>query len=136
MITASCNCGLVRFRLSAQPDRVIQCHCSICRRATGTGGVSVVLVSSSKFEWLTGEEYIQSWRKPDADWESTFCRNCGSPLPGKNDTEHMYVPAGLLVDGIDDLKVSDHIWVGSKAGWDEIGDPGRQHPGAYGTVED
>ena len=29
------------------------------------------------------------------------------------------------------LRVRDHIWVGSKAEWDEIGDDGRQHPQAY-----
>ena len=40
----------------------------------------------------------------------------------------MFVPAGLIIDGDENLKVAHHIWVGSKAIWDEIGDCGRRHP--------
>jgi hypothetical protein len=39
----------------------------------------------------------------------------------------MYVPAGAITQGGDALKVIHHIWVGSKAPWDEIGDAGQQH---------
>jgi hypothetical protein len=52
-------------------------------------------------------------------------------LPGANDESRMFVPAGLISDGADDLRVIHHIWVDSKAGWDEIGDRGKQHPEAF-----
>jgi hypothetical protein len=39
----------------------------------------------------------------------------------------MFVPAGLLADAGSALRVIHHIWVGSKADWDEIGDAGKQH---------
>jgi hypothetical protein len=39
----------------------------------------------------------------------------------------MFVPAGLLLGEADSLRVIHHVWVGSKAGWDVIGDDGRQH---------
>ncbi len=31
------------------------------------------------------------------------------------------------------LRVTHHIWVGSKADWDEIGDDGVQHPESIHT---
>ncbi len=43
----------------------------------------------------------------------------------------MFVPAGLISEGGEALRVAHHIWVDSKAGWDEIGDSGKQHPGAF-----
>jgi len=39
----------------------------------------------------------------------------------------MFVPAGAIRDGGEDLAVTHHIWVGSKATWDQIGDSGRRH---------
>ena len=44
----------------------------------------------------------------------------------------MYVPAGLITVGDEGLKVAHHIWVDSKATWDEIGDNGEQHKQAFG----
>lgn len=43
----------------------------------------------------------------------------------------MFIPAGLLPGQGLGLRVRDHIWVGSCAEWDEIGDAGRQHVEAY-----
>ncbi len=125
-----CNCGAVRFRLSVEPYGVYVCHCSICRRHTGTNGNAVVVVENQNFQWLAGEEQVRTWRKPGHDWQIWFCAVCGSQLPGTNDAERMFVPAGLLADPTHRLKVLHHIWVDSKAGWDEIGDSGQQHPGA------
>jgi hypothetical protein len=56
---------------------------------------------------------------------------CGSPLPGANDAARTFVPAGLILEGGERLKVAHHIWVGSKAAWDEIGDAGKQHHEAF-----
>jgi hypothetical protein len=43
----------------------------------------------------------------------------------------MFVPAGVLTDGAAGLKVAHHVWVASKAHWDEIGDSGSQHPEGF-----
>jgi hypothetical protein len=128
MATGECNCGAVRYRIDSDLTDVIQCHCSICRRATGSSGIAVVLAPIDSFSWVAGQDHIATWRKPDADWQIWFCRICGSPVPGKNDATRMFVPASSLTEGGESLKVSDHIWVGSKARWDEIGDAGTQHP--------
>lgn len=67
------------------------------------------------------------WKKPDADWESWFCKTCGSSLPGPNDASRMFIPAGLISEGGENLQVAHHIFVESRAVWDEIGDAGKQH---------
>jgi len=93
--------------------------------------MAVVLVNNDQFRWTRGEDQITSWKKPGADWEKWFCRICGSPLPGINDRSRMFIPAGLISDGGDSLRVAHHIWVDSKAVWDEIGDSGKRHRKAF-----
>ena len=131
MATGECNCGAVAFEVNAELSGVYVCHCSICRRATGSNGIAVVIVDNDAFRWLRGEAQIATWKKPGADWQTWFCRVCGSPLPGVNDESRMFVPAGLISSGGDALRVIHHIWVDSKACWDEIGDSGRHHPRAF-----
>jgi hypothetical protein len=127
MADGECNCGAISFEITADLSDVIVCHCSICRRATGSNGIAVVIVDNNEFEWKTGEELITTWKKPDADWQMWFCRRCGSPVPGVNDESRMFVPAGAIRDGGENLSVTHHIWVGSKAIWDQIGDSGLRH---------
>ena len=122
-----CNCGAVAFEINAPISDVFVCHCSICRRYTGSNGIAVVVVSNGAFRWLRGEDQVAAWKKPDAEWEAWFCRVCGSALPGRNDASRMFIPAGLILEGGETLKVTHHLWVGSKAVWDEIGDGGLQH---------
>ena len=127
MITGECNCGEVSFTLSCSPQDVIICHCSICRRFTGNNGIAVVVVDKTQFNWTKGLSNITVWTKPGHDWQSNFCKTCGSSVPGENDDSRMFVPAGALTTNIEDLKVTHHIWTGSKASWDEIADGGKQH---------
>ena len=131
MLTGQCNCGAVTYAALGDPFGIFVCHCSICRRATGANGIAVVLVPKDQFRWLCGEDQISSWSKPDGDWHTWFCKVCGSPVPGHNDAERMFIPAGTLMGGGEALRVEHHIWVGSRAAWDEIGDGGRQHVEAF-----
>jgi len=133
MATGSCNCGAVSFEISCPITDVYVCHCSICRKATGGNGMTVVLVENSAFRWRSGEEHISTWEKPNAHWQTWFCSKCGSPVPGSNDESHMFVPAGLITDGEELLRVAHHLWVGSKAPWDVIGDSAQQHEQAFGN---
>lgn len=135
MAIGTCNCGAIGFEISGELSDVYVCHCSICRRSSGSNGIAVVVISNDRFQWTHGEELIASWQKPDADWQTWFCRICGSRVPGTNDASRMFVPAAAITHGAKSLEVKHHIWVDSKAGWDEIGDCGRQHKEAFKAEE-
>jgi hypothetical protein len=127
MIRGECNCGAVAFEVDAEVPGLFVCHCSICRRATGSQGIAVIVVDNGAFRWVRGEAQVSTWKKPGTDWQIWFCPACGSPVPGANDEDRMFVPAGLITSGGESLKVIHHVWVGSKAPWDEIVDDGEQH---------
>lgn len=40
-IDGGCQCGAVRYRLTAPPLAVYTCHCRDCQRASGTGEISM-----------------------------------------------------------------------------------------------
>ncbi|WP_231098163.1 GFA family protein [Pseudoalteromonas luteoviolacea] len=133
MVKGSCNCNAVQFEISLPITDIYVCHCSICRKASGGNGVSVAVVNNQHFAWLTGTDKIKTWHKPNHDWVCSFCTQCGSNLPGKNDDQRMYVPVGLIAnDDLAGAKVVQHMWVSSKACWEEIGDEGQQHDGFIG----
>jgi hypothetical protein len=131
MVTGRCNCGDVEFKISVSPEDVYICHCSICRRNTGGPGVAVTLVNNSDFHWLRGLSLINTWIKPGHDWHCSFCINCGSALPGKNDEDNFYVPVSLLDKDLAGLQVSQHLFVASKASWEVIADDGNQNAAGF-----
>jgi len=132
VIRGSCLCGAVRFAYERAVSQVGMCHCSLCRKVSGTGSNATVVVPAADFEWLAGEEQRQVYTK-SSGWFTTFCRTCGSPLPQKlPGAEAYWVPAGLLDDD-PGLRIGGHIWIGSKAPWDEIaGDAPRFEEGLPG----
>jgi hypothetical protein len=119
VIRGSCLCGGVRFGYSRAVTQVGMCHCSLCRKVSGAASNAVIVVPETDFEWMSGEELRQSFAKPSG-WHTTFCRRCGSPLPQTlRGAAAYWVPAGLLDDD-PGLRIGGHIFVGSKAPWDEI----------------
>ncbi len=127
MLRGSCLCGAVSFEIDGRISDIYQCHCSFCRKATGSSGISVFLSSGTAFSWQSGENSVQLY-KTASGYRSVFCNTCGSRLPDPNpDESTFWVPAGLVDEPDLGVKVGAHIYVGSKATWDLIGDDGVQH---------
>lgn len=123
----SCNCGDVTFQIKTPLSDVYMCHCSICRKSTGGGGVAVAIINKDQFSWTQGQNQIKSWSKPGHEWDSNFCSNCGSPLPGNNDDNSIYLPVGLLDSGYQGLQLKHHLFVDSKASWEILSNSATKH---------
>jgi hypothetical protein len=121
MLKGSCLCGGIRFEIGDAVGGIAQCHCSLCRKSSGTGSIATILVAAEQLSWLSGEALIRRFERPSG-YCTAFCSVCGSPAPDADAARQRYaVPAGLL-DGDPPLRVVEHIFVGSKAQWDAIGD--------------
>jgi hypothetical protein len=126
MIRGSCLCGGVRFEITGKVSGIGQCHCSICRKASGTASNAALLTAARSLRWVAGEELAQEYVRPSG-WRTQFCRHCGSPLPQLHPTGKVFwVPAGLLDDDPGG-RVEQHIFIGSKAAWDEIAGDAPQY---------
>lgn len=121
MVRGSCLCGGVRFGYAREASSVGvgMCHCSQCRKVSGTASNAVIVVPAPDFQWIAGADLRRRHVLPSG-WRTTFCGECGSPLPqALPGTEAYWVPAGLLDDD-PGLRIAGHIHVASKAPWDEI----------------
>jgi hypothetical protein len=122
-ITGGCLCGEIRYEVVEPAVWSHNCHCSRCRRATGTAFASTLFVPEGAFSYTTGEELLGRFEVPEAEtFNHVFCTRCGSTLPF-----HPLIP-GLIgvpmgtIDGDPHESPRAHIFVESKAPWFDITD--------------
>ncbi|HEX7028376.1 MAG TPA: GFA family protein [Gammaproteobacteria bacterium] len=115
----SCLCGEVRFEIEGAFESFFLCHCEYCRKDTGSAHASNLFSTKASLNWLSGLDMIKIYTVPGTRHVKSFCTSCGSALPNvQMDGSLIVVPAGSLDDKIP-IKPSAHIFVSSKADWDE-----------------
>ena len=122
-LKGSCLCGEVAFEASGNAMNFFHCHCGRCRKATGSGHASNVLMSPATLRFTRGEDRVRRFKVPDAKFfTNVFCENCGSRLPNYSEERGFAViVAGSLDDDID-LRPNGRIFTGSAASWSCGGD--------------
>jgi hypothetical protein len=118
ILRGSCLCGAVKYEIDGDPQRFFHCHCSRCRKATGTGHASNMFLQPAALTWLTGEEYVRSFKVPEAArFTNQFCTQCGGRLPRQPpNADTVVVPAGSL-DSDAPILPQARIFTGSRASW-------------------
>jgi hypothetical protein len=113
-----CLCGSVQFEINGEPIRFYHCHCTRCRKATGTGHATNLFLQPASLKWLTGEELVRSFKIPEAKrFTNTFCGVCGSRLPRQAmGGDIVMVPAGSL-DSETTIQPQARIFWDSRAAW-------------------
>ena len=130
MIRGSCLCGAVRFEVRRFVGPFELCHCSRCRKASGSAYAAMIGVAAEDFTWLSGQQDVDSFEAPVIEhppgYQSAFCRNCGSPMPVVTPGEDWFeVAAGVLdydPDTDPGLSPDRHIFIEFKAPWHDITD--------------
>ena len=114
----SCLCGSVTFEVKPPFAAFRYCHCSRCRKASGSAHAANLFVPEGQFAWLEGEGSVKHYDVPEAQRFSVwFCGQCGSRVPHKVRSRNDYlVPAGLL-DQDPQMRPENSIFWNSKAPW-------------------
>ena len=124
MRAGSCLCGSVRFAVDGPIRGIGQCHCSLCRKVSGTDGNAIFLVPEESFRFTEGQDFVEHFSLRET-YGVTRCSRCGSPLPACHDGRQFWVPAGLMDDPLE-AEVMLHIHTRSKADWVRIPEHHRQ----------
>ena len=121
-LTGSCLCRGVRYTVTGEPQRFLHCHCSRCRKSTGTGHATNLFVKGT-LKWDSGEDLIKSFKVPEAErFANAFCSQCGARLPRFSpQLQTVIIPAGSL-DTHPEMKPTGRIFQGSRAPWSCQGD--------------
>ena len=91
-----CLCGDIEFSVDIQTDpfKIYQCHCSLCKKQSGSSANSATIIEATHFKWIKSEN-IKSWQK-ETGFSSHFCTNCGCPVPNAFASKYYWIPVGLL----------------------------------------
>jgi len=124
-LAGRCFCGAVAYRVPDQFLYAMNCHCSNCRRTTGSAFKPLAGIERNKIVLTQGGDGLLIYGKDDA--HDAHCRRCGSLLYSVvRDGKYVHVAMGTLVDA-PSIRPSRHIFVGSKAPWFTITDGLPQH---------
>lgn len=109
-------CGALRYEIDGEFDGVWMCHCSNCRKASGSTGNAILIVKRENFRWIAGEDHRQTFTLRPT-YSITRCKTCGTPLPAEEDETNVYLTAGTLDDALG-VGVKTRIFCGSRGDWD------------------
>lgn len=117
-VKGSCLCGKVSYQITGNMGVFQYCHCSRCRKFTGSAHAANLFTSPQDFSWLSGEEWVGRYDPAETRYFATcFCKNCGSSLPWLSKSgKVVIIPAGTLDDD-PGISPTQNIFCGSRPAW-------------------
>lgn len=105
--SGGCSCGTVRYTVRGEPTIVGVCHCTLCRKETG----SVFMVYADwPLDAFTTTGAVKTFEG------RSFCPECGSRLFSLND-DRVEIKIGTLDDAPTGLNPNEEIWVWRREKW-------------------
>lgn len=127
ILAGECFCRAVRYEVADEFGYALNCHCSDCRRATGSAFKPFAGIARHKLRIVAGEDERMTFGAETA--HDVHCRRCGSLLYSVvREGEWVHVAMGTLIDA-PAIRPTAHIFVGSRASWHEITDDLPQYRG-------
>jgi hypothetical protein len=127
ILTGGCNCGAVRFEVTAPLVVAHYCHCRRCQRRTGTAASLNARAAPGGVRVSYGRDRLRAW-KPDDGREKWFCGDCGSAL--FSSASGFSDPIGVRMGAFDDdpgIRPSARFFTAFAAPWEPIPDDGLPH---------
>ena len=122
-----CLCGAVHYAVQDEFVYAANCHCSNCRRTTGSAFKPFAGIARAKLRLVKGADSLMI--VGDENAHDAHCKTCGSLLYSLvRDGAFVHVAMGTLVDE-PTIRPTAHIFVGSKARWFVITDDLPQYEG-------
>ncbi|WP_229817428.1 GFA family protein [Thalassotalea profundi] len=120
MYYGKCLCGAVQVTIKGKISDIIHCHCSLCRKNSGSAYATNGFINTSDFNITSGKRSLTVFSfKPGRNRH--FCKCCGSPIYSSNeqDPSRLRIRLGLLDTDITERPMS-HNFVSSKANWEDL----------------
>jgi hypothetical protein len=119
-LAGQCYCGEVHYQVDDAFVYAANCHCSQCRRTTGSAFKPFAGIEREKLRLTQGSDELLI--VGEVDGHDAHCRRCGSLLYSVvREGAFVHVAMGTLVD-TPSIRPDKHIFVGSKAPWFDITD--------------
>jgi hypothetical protein len=126
VLKGGCLCGQVRYEVTSSPFNATNCHCSMCRRASGAASVAWFSTKRADFRFTAGEP---ARYRSSVKGVRSFCPRCGTPLTFEDDglPDELDVTTCTL-DDPNGVPPKDHTHTGSKLEWVKLCDGLKEYP--------
>lgn len=122
-LKGGCLCGAVSYEVTGAVKGFYHCHCARCRKSSGTGHATNLLLSSANLVFTAGEALLKRYKIPQANrFTRQFCCHCGSQVARHvPEIDSVVIPAGSI-DGEIPVQPQARIFWDSRADWSCDGD--------------
>jgi hypothetical protein len=128
LLTGECFCGKVRYQIDGDLNGMYYCHCSRCRKLTGSSFATNASLDARFFSITQGQHLVD---KVVHDGHHRYhCSTCHSWVYGDSEDYPgmKFIPCGTLNEPPEKTP-THHVCVDSKASWVTINDDLPQYPG-------
>ena len=126
LLAGRCLCGAVHYAVKDEFVYALNCHCSNCRRVTGSAFKPFAGIERDKLNITQGQDNLLIFGDKNAAHD-VHCNTCGSLMFSVvREGEFVHVTLGTLED-TPSIRPTAHIFVASKAAWYSITDQLPQH---------
>jgi len=140
MPKGGCACGNVRLNYTGEPSAKALCHCTDCKKITGSSYSTNIVIPSEGFEVTSGKP--KSWTKKADSGESIetfFCGDCGTTMWRETPTfgPNKAFKVGVLdtLQGFNDAKPDLELYAPQRASWVQPVAGAKQLKGMPGSEE-
>lgn len=122
-LSGRCLCGSVTFECSAEPQAVVHCCCEDCRRSSGTGHCTHIVMPESAFT-LKGKVTTYAHKADSGNTVTKqFCGTCGSPVYSTNSGYPGAVfPRASILDNPEMVQPQMVVYASRAVSWDKLDD--------------
>ena len=120
--TGVCMCGAVRFGTTADPARVIHCHCEDCRRHTGAPMATLPVYSADQVVFSGQARRLY---RSSENAQRAFCPTCGTSITFEADLRGYGSVCALHISAFDDpetLRPTHHSYFAERISWMDLAD--------------
>lgn len=129
-----CACGAVRYRLDSPPMFVHCCHCTGCRRLSGTAFALNAMIETDRLTPLAGQPRPSMLTRESGQTHTQWrCGSCGVLVWGHHPAigeRVAFIPVGTL-DAADAFPPALHCYIRSKLPWVTLPDGVPATDGIY-----
>jgi hypothetical protein len=128
MHKGSCLCGNVRYELTSELGEFGYCHCTSCRKASGSAHAANAPIDRKDFSLISGANTLREFESSPGKFRA-FCSHCGSPIYAylASTPDVLRIRLGSL-DTVFTKQPRAHTFVSDKASWEPIDDGLPQFP--------
>ena len=120
MYKGSCLCGHIEYQVSSSLSDFGYCHCTSCRKASGSAHGANAGIQKSDFSLSDPKSSLREYESSPGKFR-VFCSNCGSPIYAylARTPNIIRIRLGSLDTSFTE-HAKAHTFVGDKAPWEVI----------------